>query len=149
MCIYSSDKFLVLVNRTEHIMFYSWERSSELRLESKQTSLSFDHCSHHAGFVATLGSMATSQSVVSAQRGLTVSACSVSHSTDVLLLRVVFSSPSKGELLFHYKYNTRPASGYFEPLTLLIKCVFHGKKAALLLLLWARRFNTKPIEWAQ
>lgn len=135
MCIHSSDKFLVLVNRTEHIMFYSWERSSEPRLESKQTSLSFDHCSHHAGFVAALGSMATSQSVVSVQRGLTVSACYVSHSTDVLLLHVVFSSPSRGELLFHHKYNTRPELGYFEPLTLLIKCVFHGEKAALLLLL--------------
>lgn len=133
MCIHSSDKFLVLVNGTEQVMFYSWERSSEPRLESKQTSLSFDHCSHHAGLVATLGSMATSRSVVSAQRGLAVSACSVSHSADVLLLCVVFSSPSKGELLFHHKYSTRLASGYFEPLTLSIKCVFlcrEGRTAA-------------------
>lgn len=53
-------------------------------LVPKQTTLSFHHRSLHIDSIATLGSMATTRSVVRVQWGLSVRACCVSNSPNVL-----------------------------------------------------------------
>lgn len=108
-------------------MFYSCERSSEPRLESKQTTLSSYHCSQHTGFIATLISMATTHSVVSAQQRLSVRACCVSYSTNVLILCYVRQS----EESYSWKFNSRLTSSYFEATDAFLKSGFQAEKAVL------------------
>lgn len=103
-------------------MFYSCERSSEPRLESKQTTLSSYHCSQHTGFIATLISMATTHSVVSAQQRLSVRACCVSYSTNVLILCYVRQS----EESYSWKFNSRLTSSYFEATDAFFKSGFQA-----------------------
>lgn len=65
-------------------MFYSCERSSEPWLESKQTTLSSHHCSQHAGFIATLSSMATTRLCRQLAARTGARACRLSYSTNIL-----------------------------------------------------------------